>query len=987
MQVVIYCPGMPFNGAAIEEGHSLGGSESAAFYLARELAAREHQVTVFTTIPSEQAGSWEGVRYLSAGPPSEAAPLGADFEWYAAGTPHDLLIVQRVPDAFRRTFAAKVNLWWCHDLGLKRHQPRVAAQLWNVDRVLAVSGFHREQLAAVYGLPPALVDVIPNAIDPALFGEPQPPGGPEHEAEMARKAASGVLTYTSRPERGLENLVGQGGLMERLLKSAPALTLKVAGYDNTAPELGAYYDFLWRRCRDLPNVELLGPLGKKELADLMRSAWLHVYPTAFEEVSCISVMEAQAGGTPVLATRLAALPETLHAGGALWVEPDAAGPAAAFETEILALRDDPRRWGELHRKALAKAESYRWGPSAEKVLALAGQVLCNRSRSPARLGHHLLHTSDIVAARHLLQKGFPGSAGTRELAFLKKELADHYGFVATGDYEGHNEAFAQWQVEQGIDQGHADPDRLLAMPRLRIVAELVADLPDGARVLDYACGQGHFTAALARRFPNLTFTGVDIAPASIGEGRRRLGAQPPPNLELQAGEAGGLAGGYDLVLACEVLEHVPEPWALADRLAGLLTPNGRFCATVPYGPWEADSYLKIPFRAHIHHLERADLLEMFGHKPGYQVLAVPHGPNRRGEMLGTWRLVFSPGGDAARPMDLDRKISTQAPPETLSVCMVCRDDGLSLARTLESVRALAHQIVIGIDGPAEREGPAWEIGARFGAECFAIEPPTEIGFDEARNQTLDRATGDWVLWIDDDEVLEWPHRLVKYLRPNAFDAYAVKQHHYAVEPEGVIKTDYPCRLFRRAAGFRFFGLVHEHPEKALNEGAGNVFPLPDVAICHHGYETEEVRRERFRRNLPLMVRDRQTYPGRLLGKFLWIRDLAHLNRYALERGEGFSPRLRAQAQEAVRLWRELLAHGQLRMALDALPYYSESVQVLQGGGIAFEVAMGAACGGLGDLNGAAPRPVRGHFLNTADIRLLTETLVREKTTLFEERYF
>jgi hypothetical protein len=135
-----------------------------------------------------------------------------------------------------------------------------------------------------------------------------------------------------------------------------------------------------------------------------------------------------------------------------------------------------------------------------------------------------------------------------------------------------------------------------------------------------------------------------------------------------------------------------------------------------------------------------------------------------------------------------------------------------------------------------------------------------------------------------------------------------------------------------------------------------------------------------------MLRDRELYPERLLGKFLWIRDLAHLNRYAWERGHAITPEMRAQAEEAVRLWRDLLGEGQVRMAVDALPYYSEAVQVLTGEGIAFELAMGAARGGLGDLNGHAPA-VSGRFMDTTDIRALTEAMIQEKTRLFDERYF
>lgn len=988
MHIVIYCPGMPFNGQTLSEGKSLGGSESAGYYMARELARLGHQLTVFTQIPLEMEGFWEGVRYLSTGPVTEQRPLGENFEWFAQSTPHDCLIVQRHPLGFSRPTASKVNFWWAHDLGLKRLMPQVNTQLWNTDRVLAVSEYHKKQLTNVYDLPADRVEVLPNGVDPALF-----PAGDKPEEEAKRKKAGGVMVYSSRPERGLEFLVGPGGVMEKLAETAPELTLKVAGYENTTPQMKGFYQSLWARCELLPNVELVGALSKKELSDLMRSAWLHVYPTLFEEVSCISVMEAQSAGTPVLTSQLAALPETLRNGGVEWLSPKGLTLVQETLEKIQSLRKNPAQWDVLHQKARMKAREYPWESRAKQLENLIENELKSKSDSPAALARHLLRHSDIMACFALAET--TGKNGNDPIKKVRLELEQKYSFVKDNEFHTQYEDFAQWQKVRNIDQGHDRPETLLSMPRFMVVAESVAKLPKGAKVLDYACGQGHFTSVLAARHPEIEFHGVDIAPTSIAEGLKRT--DHLENLRLSAGTVETLTEKdttkkdtpekYDLILALEVLEHVPHPGALADSLETLLMPQGQMCITVPFGPWEAESFEAVPFRQHIHHLERADLLCLFGHKPDYQVLAIPVRHTAEDEPLGSFQVIYSGGGAPAGKIDLAKKLKSQAPRETVTVCMVCSDDGGTLGRTLESVKGFADQIVIGIDGDPENPGPAWEIARRYNATSFPLASPLETGFDKARNLTLERAQCEWVLWIDDDEVLEWPQRISKYLRPNGFGAYAIKQHHYAVEPQGILKTDFPCRLFRRKTGVRFYGLIHEHPEKGLNQGLGKVMLLPDVAIAHSGYETEEIRRKRFHRNLPLMNRDRNTYPERHLGKFLWVRDLAHLIRYALEGGEGFSPRLQHYAEEAVALWRTLLNDGHIQMAVDALPYYSQAVELLKGEGIRFEISLGAGMAGIGDSPAQPPPVVGGSFYDTGDIRLLTDSLIREKTTPFEEKYF
>ena len=940
LQFVLYVPGMAFHGATLEQGRSLGGSESAGYYVARELARRGHDVTVYTAIAEGDEGQWDGVLYRALGERTPEAPFGAAFEAHAAGTPCDVLIGQRAPGLFRRPTQAKVNLWWAHDLALKRHGAAFNQQTWNLNGVLCVSEFHRQQLASVYGLRPDAVHVVPNGVDRDLFG-----AGAAVSQQTEQKQAGRILVYTSRPERGLEHLVGGvdgvPGIMERLHRADPTLQLRVCAYDNVAPELAGYYGLLGERCRALPNVQWLGALSKRELAGLLGSAWLHVYPTTFEEVSCIAAMEAQCAGTPTLTSPVAALPETLRDAGAAWVPLDGAGQVdrAAFAQAILDLRDDPVRWQALHAAARSAAPRYEWTHAADAVERVVEETLRRQTANPRRLARHLLRQSDVVATQALVRDARLDDAGLKEVG---ASLATHYGFALDGDERAvaeHAEAIAAWEREQGVSHGMGS-DGMTQMLRFQPILERVATLPPGATVLDYGCGPGHFTEALARRFPHLRFVGTDLSAQQIAQGQAWLARNPRANLALYP-----LADlpdeRFDLVVAAEVLEHTVNPGEVADRLERYVKPGanpvGAVLVTVPSGPWEEESFAERPHRMHLHHLERADLMDLWGHKPGFALTHLPLRLNARGEALGYHVAVWTPAGALpSGAVNLARKFRVQRPAELLSVCMIVRPDGDSLARCLKSVRGIAAQIVIGIDGgedsSAAGQGRAWALAREFGAEAFAIPSPLRTGFDAARNATIERASGDWALWIDDDEELLWPERLVKYLRDNPYDAYAVAQHHFAVEPGGVIKTDYPCRLFRTGRGFRFFGVVHEHPETGLNQGPGRCLLLPDVAICHNGYMTEDVRRRRFQRNLPLMLRDREQYKDRILGKFLWIRDLAHLNRFEYEHTRAVSPRMRSQAEEAVALWRDLLAQGQVRLAVDALPYYSECAGLVTAGG-------------------------------------------------------
>jgi len=185
--------------------------------------------------------------------------------------------------------------------------------------------------------------------------------------------------------------------------------------------------------------------------------------------------------------------------------------------------------------------------------------------------------------------------------------------------------------------------------------------------------------------------------------------------------------------------------------------------------------------------------------------------------------------------------------------------------------------------------------------------------------------------MDADEQIEGIEGLIPYLRNNPYQGYALPHHHFSIDPAGLLKTDYPCRVFRNHIGIKFRGVVHEHPEVALNEGIPHTAVLKHVIVAHYGYTDENTRRERFNRNYPLMIRDRETYPERHLGKFLWLRDLFQVSRFELEQGSMFTDEMIDRAFEGVKLWEELLRDAPLRLAIESLEWYSGLVQILGAG--------------------------------------------------------
>ncbi len=76
-------------------------------------------------------------------------------------------------------------------------------------------------------------------------------------------------------------------------------------------------------------------------------------------------------------------------------------------------------------------------------------------------------------------------------------------------------------------------------------------------MLEVGCGEGMVTEQLARFFPGARVVGADLSPEIVAEARAR---HPELHFEVQSiYEAGAGGERHDLVVACEVLEHLDDP--------------------------------------------------------------------------------------------------------------------------------------------------------------------------------------------------------------------------------------------------------------------------------------------------------------------------------------------------------------------------------------------------------------------------------------------
>jgi SAM-dependent methyltransferase len=109
-----------------------------------------------------------------------------------------------------------------------------------------------------------------------------------------------------------------------------------------------------------------------------------------------------------------------------------------------------------------------------------------------------------------------------------------------------------------------------------------------SRILEIGVGEGVVMARVRERFPDATIIGLDLPDHSLADEWRELG------LSCLFGDATSLPfadGTFDLVLAIEVLEHVPNPDRALSELERVGT--GALIASVPFEPiWRVGNLIR-----------------------------------------------------------------------------------------------------------------------------------------------------------------------------------------------------------------------------------------------------------------------------------------------------------------------------------------------------------------------------------------------------------
>ena len=183
----------------------------------------------------------------------------------------------------------------------------------------------------------------------------------------------------------------------------------------------------------------------------------------------------------------------------------------------------------------------------------------------------------------------------------------------------------------------------------------------------------------------------------------------------------------------------------------------------------------------------------------------------------------------------------------ISLCMIARDEERFLEGCLARVRSVVDEIILVDTGSTDR---TIEIAESFGAKV--LHSPWNEDFATPRNLSLEAASGDWILILDADELVEVES--VPLLREMAQSKRASGYHIHFINDYEKGRTHglTMVRMFRNLKGIHYQYRIHEQVIPSLMKEAEplhlGLHPC-EVKVIHYGYSAEVIRdRSKLERN-------------------------------------------------------------------------------------------------------------------------------------------
>jgi glycosyltransferase involved in cell wall biosynthesis len=188
----------------------------------------------------------------------------------------------------------------------------------------------------------------------------------------------------------------------------------------------------------------------------------------------------------------------------------------------------------------------------------------------------------------------------------------------------------------------------------------------------------------------------------------------------------------------------------------------------------------------------------------------------------------------------------------LSLCMVAKEYSKDLERALKSVEGVVGEVILVLDKPQDLPYKVYPTpedcyktltkeDARFMAKfgIKAEEGYKVFDFAKARNYSFSKATGDWILWLDDDDIIDKPQEILETLKLADKKGSKGIQVNYAYTLDAYgnsIANHWKTRLVRKDSDFTWKGSIHED---LLSDSLQEMARTHDFQVLHLSQKAEK----------------------------------------------------------------------------------------------------------------------------------------------------
>jgi len=142
--------------------------------------------------------------------------------------------------------------------------------------------------------------------------------------------------------------------------------------------------------------------------------------------------------------------------------------------------------------------------------------------------------------------------------------------------------------------------------------------------------------------------------------------------------------------------------------------------------------------------------------------------------------------------------------DTLSVCIIAKNEEKNLLRCLESIKGIADEVIVVDTGSIDN---TIKIAKEYNA--IVVEFPWKKNFSSARNKALEMASKDWVLCIDCDEALDSSQVYSIKKKINNSKNLGFKLKLINIIDNKLYEGNYILRIIKNNSGFYYSGKINE----------------------------------------------------------------------------------------------------------------------------------------------------------------------------------